>query len=402
MSAPATPTGRGPLRRSLGVGLVSVGWMGRLHAQAYRRLLLHYPELGLAPRLVVAADIVPERQRFAKDELGFAEVTADWQRVVAHPAVEAVSITVPNYLHREVALAAAAHGKHFWIEKPVGRDAGETAAIAAAAAAADRRTAVGFNYRQAPAVQRARELVRSGELGQVTHVRGVFLNDYAAEPRGALSWRFQRDLAGSGATGDLFSHALDLLQFVVAPVREVAALTATVITERPLVPMGQGTHFAVVEGGELAAVENEDYVGALLRFDGGAVGTCEASRITVGPRCQVGFDVHATDGSVSWDFERMNELLVCRGRSGADHGYTRVLAGPEYGDYARFQPGPGISMSYDDLKVIEAALFVRSIETGQQHGAGVEDALRTARVLAAVERAGRSGHFEQVAVAKDG
>jgi predicted dehydrogenase len=151
-----------------------------------------------------------------------------------------------------------------------------------------------------------------------------------------------------------------------------------------------------VEDGEMRPVENEDYVGALLRFVDGPVGTCEASRVTVGPRCRMGFDIHGTDGSVSWDFERMGELQVCLGRSGLNHGYTTVLASPGHGDYAWFQPGPAIAMSYDDLKVIEAAQFLRSIATGEQVAPSVADARAAAEVLAAMERSAGSGRWERV------
>jgi predicted dehydrogenase len=381
---------------TIGIGLLSVGWMGRVHSQAYRRVNYHYPDLPVRPRLVAAADAAADRARLAVDALGYAGWTDDWRAVVADPAVDAVSITAPNHLHREMALAAARHGKHFWIEKPVGRDVTETVDIARAAADAGVRTAVGFNYRYAPAVAHARDLVRDGRLGRITHVRGWFLNDYAADPRAAFNWRFDRALAGSGALGDLMSHAVDLLHYLVGPIAEVSALTSTVIATRPA-PAGTGTHFdSASTSASTVPVGNEDYAGALLRFAGGAVGVCEASRVTVGPRCGLGFDLHGTDGAVSWDFERPGEVRVCLGRSGPDHGYTTVLVGPEHGDYARFQPGPAIAMGYDDLKVVEAARFLRSIATGTQTAATTVDALAAAEVLAAMERAAGSGRWERV------
>jgi predicted dehydrogenase len=396
----------------IGIGLVSVGWMGRLHSQAYGRVNYHYPDLSLRPRLVIAADVLAGQRDFAVRSLGYEQATGDWRAVVEHPRVQAVSITAPNYLHREIACAAAAAGKHFWIEKPAGRTAGDAAAIAAAADSAGVRTAVGFNYRHAPLVAHARELVSSGRLGRITHVRGWFLNDYAAEPGGALSWRFRRGHAGLGVLGDLMTHAVDLLQYLLGPVTEVNALTAVVIPQRPLPGEGPSTHFAVVEGGPdgaIGPVENEDYAAALLRFASGPagppgsagtvegpVGTVEASRVSVGPRCQLGFGIYGTDGSVAWDFERMNELRACLGRGGAEYGYRTVLAGPGHGDYSRFQPGPAISMSYDDLKVIEAALFLRSVETGRQLAPGTSDALAAARVVDAMARSAGTGTWQPV------
>ncbi|HTX00806.1 MAG TPA: Gfo/Idh/MocA family oxidoreductase [Acidimicrobiales bacterium] len=382
-------------KRTIGVGLVSVGWMGRIHSQSLRRVCYHHPELGLRPRLVIAADNVAERARYAVSDLGYEQATADWREVVSHPEVELVSITAPNFLHKELALGAIGMGRHIWLEKPAGRNLAETTEIAEAARRAGVMTAVGFNYRWPPAVQRARELVAAGELGEVVHARSIFLNDYAADPNVALSWRFQREPSGFGVMGDLMSHAIDLLHFLVGPVSEVSAQARTVIAERPL-PSATGDHFARVEGGALGRVENEDYAGALLRFVGGAVATCEVSRVTVGPRCQIAFDLYGSKGAVSWDFERMNELRVCLGRSGPEHGYRTVLAGPGMGDYASFQPGPAISMSYDDLKVVEAANLLRSIEQGKQEGAGIEEARAAAAVVDAVARAAESGHWEQV------
>jgi predicted dehydrogenase len=383
-----------------GVGLISVGWMGKLHSHAYRALPLVYPELGIAPRLVHAADTAPDRAHYARDVLGYARASADYRAVLADPDVDVVSVCAPNMLHAEIGVAAARAGKPFWIEKPVGRDAAETAAVAAAARAAGVATAVGYNYRHVPAVERIRELVTAGELGRVTNVRAVFLNSYASEPRGALSWRFRRDLAGSGALGDLLSHVVDLLQYVVAPITEVSSLLSTVHARRPVLPMGAGTHFAVIEDGELADVENDDYAAALIRFapsSGGAVGTIEASRVAVGPQCGLGFEIYGTDGSAAWSFERMNEFRLCRGRGGPGHGYTTVLGNAHLGDYAHFQPGPGHSMSYDDLKVIEARKFLTGLDGGQPGQATIEDAQADAEVIAAIAASAADGSWHQVA-----
>lgn len=380
--------------RAVGIGLVGMGWMGRVHATAYRRLADHYPDLAAAPRLVIAADASEERARAAA-RAGFPRSTTDWHEVVAHPEVEAVSITTPNHLHREVALAAADAGKHFWIEKPVGRFPAETADVEAAARRAGVRTIVGFNYRQAPAVHHARHLVESGALGEPNHFRTQWVAGYAASPYGALTWRFRREEAGLGILGDLGSHAADLAQFLLGPIESVAARTETIVTERPL-PTGAGTHFAIVEGGEVAPVENEDAVWSLVRFASGLTGTLEASRVAVGPQARYSFEVHGTEGAIAWDFERMNELQVYLPVVNGDAGYSRVLMGPQHTPFGRFQPGPGLPMGYDDLKVIEASEFLASIADGSQREPGVREALAAARVIAAMERSSSSGLWEPV------
>src|SRR5215470_8608549 len=220
----------------IGVGLISVGWMGKLHTRAYQALPSVYPDLTLRPHLVHAADTAAARAVYARDILGYAKATGDYREVLADPDVDVVSICAPTGLHREIGMAAADAGKPFWIEKPVGRDASETALVAEAAAKAGVVTSIGYNYRHAPAVERVRDLVIGGELGRITNVRAVFFSGYASEPKGALSWRCRRDLAGTGALGDLLSHVVDLVQYVVGPSAEVSALTSTVYAQRPILP----------------------------------------------------------------------------------------------------------------------------------------------------------------------
>ena len=383
-----------------GIGLISVGWMGKLHSRAYQAVPQVYPELKIRPRLVHAADTAADRADYARDVLGYARASTDYRDVLADPDVDVVSICAPNMLHREIGVAAAQAGKPFWIEKPVGRDAGETAAVAAAAQAADLVTSIGYNYRHVPAVEQIRELIAAGQLGRITNVRAVFFNSYASEPNGALSWRFRQAEAGSGALGDLLSHVIDLMQYVVAPITEVTSLLSTVYTQRPVLPMGSADHFAVIEGGELGEVENDDYAAALVRFAGGpasgASGTLEASRVSVGPQCGLGFEIYGTDGSAAWNFEQMNELRLCLGRGGPAPGYTTVLGHPGMGDYGRFQPGPGHSMSYDDLKVIEAKKFLVAVGGGEQRNSTIAEAQADGEVITAVATSARDGAWHKV------
>jgi predicted dehydrogenase len=385
----------------IGVGLISVGWMGKLHSRAYQAVPTVYPELRLRPHLVHAADTAPDRAEYAREALGYSRASTDYRAVLADPDVDVVSICAPTGLHRDIGVAAAEAGKPFWIEKPVGRDATEAADVAAAASKAGLVTSVGYNYRHAPGVERVRQLVANGDLGRITNVRAVFFTGYGSEPKGALSWRFIRDLAGSGALGDLLSHVIDLMQYLLGPIGEVSAVMSTVYTERPILPMGSGTHFAVIEDGELGTVENDDYAATLVRFSPvsrapGALGTLEASRIIVGPQCGLGFEIYGTEGSATWNFERMNELRVCLGRGGPHYGYTTVLGNSYLGDYAHFQPGPGTSMGYDDLKVIEAKKFLVAVTGGERRNSTVDDAHHVAEVIAAAAASTESGGWQQV------
>lgn len=384
------------MTRSIGVGLISVGWMGRLHARSYRALAERYPELEATVRLVVAADAVPAAAEQAVAQLGFARATTDWREVVADPEVDVVSICAPNFLHREFALAAAAAGKPFWIEKPMGRGVAESAEIAEAADRAGVVTAVGFNYRNAPAIAHARDLVAAGRLGQITNIRTSFLADYSSDPSGAFTWRFERERAGSGVLGDLLSHGFDLAEYVTGcRVEAVSAATGTYIAQRAKPASANASHFSKAAGGELTAVENEDVALVLARFSGGGIGTFSSSRIAVGPRAEYVLEVYATEGSLRWDFQRLNELQLSL--RGEDHyGYTTMLMQPGMGEFGRFQPGGGTSMGFDDLKVVEAALFVRSVLTGEQLAPSAQDALAAARIADAAERSAASGGWVDV------
>src|ERR1019366_67704 len=229
-----------------------------------------YPELGLRARLVIAADTVESSARQAAEVLGYESWTLDYREVLNHPDVDVVSICAPNFLHKEMALAAAEAGKPFWIEKPMGRGAVESPQIARAAQRAGIVTGVGFNYRQAPAVQHARALIRGGRLGRITNVRCWLLADYSADPSGARTWRFEKDRAGTGVLGDLVSHGFDLAQFLAGEITDVTALTQTITPARPKPGGGAASHFSQGAVGELKPVENEDYVGVLARFASGA------------------------------------------------------------------------------------------------------------------------------------
>ena len=388
-------------KRTIGVGLISVGWMGNLHTRAFEALPKLYPELNIDIKLVIAADSSEERSQYAKDVLGYRESSLDYRDVLKHPEVDVVSICSPNFLHKEMGLAAAKAGKAFWIEKPVGRGAVETLEVEAAVNEAQVETTIGFNYRHPPAVEYAKKIIAEGKLGEITNVRGSYFADYSAEPNGALSWRFIREFAGNGVLGDLMGHLVDQVQYILGPISEVVGLTKTIITERPVLSMGSGTHFDVIEGGEKKPVENEDYASMMVRFSSdaiaaGAVGTLEASRVAVGPRASYNFEIYGTQGSLKWDFERLNELELAIGRNGAQVGYQRIMANQFMGDFSKFQPGSGVSMGYDDLKVIEAKKFITAYLGGEKLNSNIHDAVSAAKVVTAAEDSAASGQWIKI------
>lgn len=384
------------MAREVGVAVVGFGWMGRAHAQAYLRLPHHFPQLRARPELVAVADEVPGRAEEAAARYGFATATDDWRQVAADPRVNAVSIAAPNFLHREIGVAMAEAGKHIWIEKPAGLSAADTRAVANAVSKAAVHSTVGFNYRNAPAVAAARELISSGEIGAVTHARIRLLSDYAAHPDGALTWRYERERGGSGVLGDLASHGVDLARHLLGEIDALIADTAIFVPERPR-PAGATAGHTRATGGVPGPVENEDYVSCLLRFASGARGVLEACRVSVGEQNNYGFEVHGTRGAVMWDFRRMGELGVSTGTAYQDQPVSTVFVGPGHGDYAAFQPGSAIAMSYDDLKVVEAYNFLRSVTEGTAHGATLDDAVRSAAALEAMTASAERGTWVSLA-----
>jgi predicted dehydrogenase len=393
--------------RAIGVAVVGFGWMGEVHARAYTRLAHHYPDAP-RPTLVTVADPEPGRAEAAVHRYGFRRSTVDWRELLSDDEIGAVSVTAPNFLHREIGVAVARSGRHLWIEKPVGLDATHAREVADAVHAAGVQCAVGFNYRNAPAVEAARELIAAGDLGTVTHARIRLFSDYAAHPRGALSWRFERARGGNGVLGDLASHGVDLARYLLGEVTAVVADTAVFIEQRPR-PQGAGSHFALADG-EPGPVENEDYVGCLLRFASGARGVLEASRVSVGEQCAYGVEVHGTKGMLAWDFRRLGELSVSVGDAYQNQSVSTVHARPGDGEFAAFQPGAGIAMGYDDLKVVEAQRFLRSVadqrrlsgparvpaHEGRPVGATIDDAVAAAATLDAMTASVRAGGWVEV------
>ncbi|HST11620.1 MAG TPA: Gfo/Idh/MocA family oxidoreductase [Terriglobales bacterium] len=376
----------------IGVGVIGTGWMGTAHSRAYLQAAERFPDSGIRAKLVICADEVEGRAQEAQHRFGFERHTTRWQDVIRDPDVQAVNVTTPNFMHLEIVTAAASAGKHIFCEKPVGRNAGETAEIDLRAREAGVLTFVGFNYRWAPMVQYARQLIRDEKLGRLTHFRGRFLAGYASSPETPLSWRFQQELSGSGVSGDLLTHVVDMSLFLAGPIKRVVGNRETFIQRRPSEAPSSGSSRGVMKD-----VTNEDYVGALVQFANGAHGNVEVCRVIQGRKCDWGFEVEGTQGAVSWNFERMNELNVFLPDGNAGHeGYTRIVSGPNYPFHGRFNPATGTGLGYDDLKTIESHHFLKSIAEKRQGEPGFAEAVRVAEVLAAIERTCETGNWQEV------
>ncbi len=385
------------MRRQIGLGLIGFGWMGQAHSRSYRRLPMLFPDREADPELVICSDTIAERREQAVAAFGYGEATSDWRRVCEHPGVDAVVVTAPNMLHVEIVEAASAAGKHVFCEKPVGGTPEQTVRAAAAAAAAGVITGVGYNYRFAPLVRYAAQLVGDGRLGEVTAYRGRFFSMYGSDPLGLLSWRFEQEHAGYGVSTDLLSHAVDLAHMLLGPIASVVGARATFIPERPLPPPDGASHYGRgAPDDPTGAVTNEDYAAALVVFENGARGTFESSRTLVGPESQMAFDVYGTKGALSWNLERMNELELYFAGDEPHTGYTTVFAGDRFPYHGNFAPGSANGIGFEDLIAIEDYEFLSAVARGEPFRPGFEDALAYVAFQAALVRSWESGAWETV------
>lgn len=331
----------------LNIGLIGTGFMGKTHVYGFASAPRVF-DLPHEPVMHSVADITDEAASRAAAALGFEHATSDWRSMIDNPEIDIIDITAPNALHKEMALAAIAAGKHVYCEKPLAPKASEAREMAEAAEAAGVKTQVGFNYLCNPMLALAREMILAGELGEIRGYRGLHAEDYMADPNGA--WTFRHDPAGGGALADIGSHALATAEYLLGPITEVMGDCVTMIASRP-----DG------KGGS-RAVEVDDVGRAFLRFENGAQGSVEGNWIATGRKMQHDFEVHGSKGALSFSQERFNELHFYSTEDGAGRrGFRRIEAAPEHPPYGQFCVAPGHQLGFNDLKAIEVAGYLRAI-----------------------------------------
>jgi len=343
--------------------------MGTAHSRAL--LALQHLDVPLRPELVSISGRNREELERANERFGFAEAVTDWREQVADERIELFDNTGPNAVHAEPTLAAARAGKHLVCEKPLGLTADESHRLWQEAASAGVRHLCGFNYRFVPAVRFARELLEAGELGEVVHFRGRYLQSWGwdADPE---RWRFDPAQAGTGALGDLGSHLIDLGRYLVGEISSVSALVRTFVPGR----------------------EVDDQFVATVEFENGAAGTLEASRLARGRLNSNVFEVNGSKGSLVFDLERVNELQLADGP-----GFRRVLVTQPDHPYLRYWWPPGHTIGWGDTFVHELGHLLEAIAGEHDvapHGATFEDGYRCAEVVDAILRAATSGRREEV------
>ena len=370
--------------KRMGIGLIGSGFMGKCHALAFGAVgavFAHVPH----PRLEVLADATPEKARAAARQLGFARATGDWRTLVEDPAVDVVSVTTPNALHHEMALGAIAAGKHVYCEKPMGITLGQAEEMAEAAARAGVRTLIGYNYLRNPAVRHAKALIERGAIGRIIHVRGIFDEDYMADPAMPGTWRSLRGEAGLGVLGDMGCHLVAAVLDLAGPVESVLAETR--IVHRRRYPETEGS-----AGPGAGREENEDVATALVRFRSGCDGVLSMSRSAWGRKNRLAWEVHGEAGMLAFDQERLNELHLYEARaSGPEAGFRTILTGPAHPPYGEFVPAPGHGLGFNDMKVVEAEHLLRGIATDGPIHPDFGAALGIERIIYAIDESARTG-----------
>jgi len=376
---------------SLGVGMVGYAFMGRAHSQAWRTVDRVF-DLPLRPRLAAICGRDRAGAESAAGRLGWAAAETDWRALIARDDVQLIDIAAPGSVHAPIAIAALQAGKHVLCEKPLANTLAEAEAMAAAAEAAfpgGARAMVGFNYRRVPALALARTLVGQGRIGQLRHVRAVYLQDWLVDPDSPLTWRMQAEQAGSGALGDLGAHIVDLARFLTGDeITGVSAVSATFVEERPLAGTGTGT------GTGTGRVTVDDAVVFSARLASGALGSFEATRYAAGRKNGLRIELNGSAGSLAFDLERLNELEFYDGDDtdgGATGGFRRILVTePDHPYLSGWWP-PGHTLGWEHTFTNQARDLLTAIANGGQPAPSFGDGVAVQRVLDAVQRSAAAG-----------
>lgn len=385
--------------KTLNVGLIGAGFMAKAHSLAYAAMPMFFWPAPALPRRDMIADIAPDTAAEAAQRFGFARSTGDWRQVIDDPAIDVVDIATPNNTHAEIAIAAAKAGKNLICEKPLAPTAAEAREMYAAVKDAGIVHMVAFNYRRTPAVALAKKLIEEGAIGKILNFRGTYLQDWSADPNSPLSWRFQKSVAGSGALGDIGAHVLDLARYLVGEVSAVNAMMQTYIKERP-VQQGGLDRLGVggsAEGTPREAVDVDDEVMTFLRFEGGAVGSLEATRNGYGRNNYITFEIHGETGSLAFNYERRDELQYFSSSDPHDRrGFRTIYTGPAhpYGD--AMWPIPALGIGYGETKIIEAHDFLQAVVKGELPSPNFRDGYQVALIEDAIQRSAEALAWQEV------
>jgi predicted dehydrogenase len=371
----------------IGVGLVGYKFMGRAHSNAYRQVGRFF-DLELSPRMRAICGRDEAGVKDAAATLGWGGYETDYRRLLERDDIDLVDVVTPGNTHHEIAVAALEAGKHVLCEKPLANTLEEAREMLDAARTAGTTNMVCFNYRRAPAVQLAKKLIDEGRIGEIRHWRAVYLQDFILDPEFPLIWRLRKEVAGSGALGDLGAHLVDLAHFLVGSITGVVGTAETFIRERSLEEAS----------GETGEVTVDDAAAFLARFENGAMGTFEVTRLAPGRKNHNSFEINGSNGSLVFDLERMNELLVYFEDDPPEvRGFRTVMVTEPDHPYVGSWWPPGHILGYEHTFVHTIKDLLDGIAAGEDPPPTFEDGYRCQAVLDAVERSLESGSWTEPA-----
>lgn len=386
--------------RELRIGVVGAGWMGKVHAMAYRMARQAFGPEPAVPVLDTIADLDAGLAEAGASECGFRHSTTDWREVVDDPAIDIVDICTPNDMHVDVALAALAAGKHVYCEKPLANSVEDARRMTEAAERAGVATLVGFNYIQNPVHGLARAAIERGEIGEPRYMRLFFNGDFMADPRLRHSWRNDKARAGSGVIGDVGAHCLSYFFYLLdREVEEVMTSLATAIPDHPA-PLAAGGFKLGAAGDPSRRIANttDDMATTLFRFAGGGMGHFECSRVATGIRFEIGYDLIGANGSLRYDYSRINDIELYREEGPVEQrGFKRIQMGPSDPRYAAMQPVAGLGLGYNDYKAIEAREMLMAVAEGRPAFPDFAFGYRVQRVVEACIRSSTERRWVAVA-----
>ena len=389
--------------KKMNVAVIGAGFMGKAHCVGLSNMPKLFTDAPFVPVFKTISDVVPEIAEDFKERFGFEKCCTDWKDVVNDPEIDIVCVCTPNNSHAEVSVAALKAGKHVICEKPIAASTEEAKEMADAAEEAASKGIIsmtGYQYRRVPAIDEAKKIIESGRIGEITNIRGQYLQSWSADPSSPLSWRFTKKTAGSGTLGDIATHIIDICQYLAGDITELVAMMKTYIKERPVQEGGVDLLGTVKLGADARkeTVDVDDEVTMLCKFGSGAIGSVEATRNAWGRNNFITVEIHGTRGSISWNYERLNELNVCYGMDDSDgeRGFKTIYTGPAnpHGDVT--WNIPGMNIGYGELKAIEMYEFSKAIEEQRQPSTSFKVAYQLDRVCDAVAESNEKNAWVKV------
>lgn len=365
-------------KKTLNIGLIGGGFMGRTHSNGYNRIRNFFPDLEYTPVLKAVCFRNETKLKAFAEQWGYESTETDWRKLIERDDIDAVDICTPNDTHAEIAIAAAKAGKMILCEKPLARNLEESQVMVDAIEAAGVKNTVWYNYRRIPAVTLAKNIIASGKLGKIYHYRANFLQDWTINenlPQGGEAlWRMDAAVAGSGVVGDLLSHCVDTAIWLNGGIKEVSGMTETFVKER----MHQLT-------GKVEQVHIDDACSFFCKFNNGSLGLFESTRYARGHKALYTFEINGANASIRWDLHDLNRLeYFDNGDESNLRGWRSIHVTDGEQPYMNKWWVPGLGIGYEHSFVHQVADFLKSLETGEPCSPTFKEALETQKVCQAV------------------